>query len=117
MADNSGVKITHGSVGTTAETSWLTDPVNYATVQNKHATQTLGVRVFTAATAAAAKALADATDAVEGADEVFYVKPAGEPVTVFASPRATFVACSVIGSGAATGYVLTGSSSDDVGKS
>lgn len=115
MADNSGVHVTHGSVSTTAETSWLTDPVNYVTVQNKHATQTLGVRVFTGGTAAAAKALADATDAVEAADENFYIAPAGGRARVFASPRATYVALSVIGSGASTTYVVSGGSSPYVG--
>lgn len=109
MADNDGAYITHGSVGTTAETSYLTKPVNRVGVQNKHATQTLGVRVFTASTAAAAAALADATDAVEGADEVRYIPPATKiPVTVFQSSRATFVALSVIGSGATTPYEVSG---------
>lgn len=114
MADNSGVRVTHGSVGTTAETSWLTDPVNSVTVQNKHATQGLWVRVYTGATAAAAKALADATDAVADADENHYIKPAGDPENVFYSPRATYVALSTIGSGAATTYETAGSTSSFV---
>jgi hypothetical protein len=106
MADNNGERVTHGSVGTTAETSYLTKAVNRVGVQNKHATQTLGVRVFTASTAAA---LADATDAVEGADEVRYIPAATkEPVTVFQSSRAMFVALSVIGSGATTTYEVSG---------
>lgn len=108
MADNSGAKITHGSVSTTAETSWLTQAVNQVAVTNKHATQTLGVRVFTAASAAAAKALADATDAVEGADENWYIPPANGRRVVLKSPQPVFVALSVIGSGATTTYETNG---------
>ena len=108
MADNNGAKITHGSVSTTAETSYLTEAVNQVAVTNKHATQTLGVRVFTASSAAAAAALADATDAVEAADENWHIPPANGRRVVFKSPRATFVALSVIGSGATTTYIVNG---------
>jgi hypothetical protein len=108
MADNNGALITHGSVGTTAETSYLTEKCLQVAVTNKHATQTLGVRVFTAASAAAAAALADATDAVEGADENWYIPPAGGRRVVFRSPKPTFVALSVVGSGATTTYVVNG---------
>ncbi len=108
MADNSAEKITHGSVGAAAETSWLTKQVNQVAVTNKHATQTLAVRVFTASSAAAAKALADATDAVEGADENWYIPPAGGRRVVFKSPTTTYVALSVIGSAGATTYAVEG---------
>ena len=108
MADNNGQLITHGSVGTTAETSYLTASVNQVAVRNTHATQTLAVRVFTGSTAAAAAAKADATDAVALADENWHV-PAGGRVVVFKSPRAKYVALSVVGSGAATPYVTEGS--------
>jgi len=109
MADNNGARVTHGSVGTTAETSYLTEKATKVTVQNKHATQSLGVRVFTSnSSAAAAAALADATDAVEGADEVRYIKPGGEPEVVFESRRPAYVALSVVGSGAATTYEVVG---------
>jgi hypothetical protein len=117
MADNSGARVTHGSVGTTAETSWLTEPVNSVTVQNHHATQVLYVRVFTSNTsAAAAKALADATDAVADADENFRIRPAGDPETVFNSPRQTYVALSVIASGATTPYEVAGGYSANIGR-
>ena len=109
MADNSAVKVTHGSVGTTAETSSLTRKWNKVTVKNKHATQTLGVRVFSSDESnAAAVALADATDAVEAADENFYVHPAGGEQVVFVSSGARYVALSVVGSGATTTYVVWG---------
>ena len=108
MADNNGAKITHGSVATTAETSYLTERVNQIAVINKHASQTLGVRVYTADSAAAAKALADATDAVEAADENWHIPAVGARRVVFKSPRATFVALSVIGSGSATTYCVEG---------
>lgn len=107
MADNSANNVTHGSVGTAAETSWLLTSVNQVAVRNTHANQSLGVRVFTASTPDAAKALADATDAVLLADENFSV-PSGQRVVVFKSPRARCVALSVIGSGATTTYVTEG---------
>jgi hypothetical protein len=107
MADNSANNVTHGSVGTSAETSWLLTSVNQVAVRNTHANQSLGVRVFTANSPAAAKALADATDAVLLADENFSV-PTGQRVVVFKSPRARYVALSVIGSGSATTYVTEG---------
>ena len=108
MADNSAVKVTHGSVGTTAETSWLTQQWNVFRITNKHATLRLGVRAFTGATAAAAKAKADATDAVIGADEVHDIAPGGEDV-VLRSSSPVFAAFSVIadGAGPAT-YELVG---------
>lgn len=109
MADNSAERVTHGSVGTTAETSWLTRPHNKVSVTNTHATQRCHVRVFSGATAAAAKALADATDAVANADEVYDLGP-GEEEVVFRSTGAKFVALSVIGSGAATTYEVVGES-------
>jgi hypothetical protein len=108
MADNNAALISHGSVGTTAETSYLTTSVNQVAVRNTHASQTLAVRVFTGNSPAAAQARADATDAVALADENWFV-PAGGRVVVFKSPRAKFVALSVVGSGAATPYVTEGS--------
>jgi hypothetical protein len=108
MADNNGQRITYGSVGTTAETSYLTTSVNQVAVRNTHSSQTLSVRVFTANSPAAAQALADATDAVASADETWFV-PAGARVVVFKSPRAKFIGLSVLGSGASTTYVTEGS--------
>lgn len=108
MANNDGRFITHSSVGTTAETSHLTNPVKQVAVRNTHASQTLAVRVFTAGTAAAAQAAAAATPAVALADENWHI-PAGARVTMYKSPRSKFVGLSVIGSGAATTYVTEGS--------
>lgn len=109
MADTVGVKLCTGSVGTTGESASLTDPVNQVAVTNYHATQALWVRVNTGQSAAAALTLADATDAVAAADEHWYIPPAGGRRVVFKSPRATYVALSVIGSGAATTYAVEGS--------
>ena len=107
MANNDGRNTTHSSVGTSAETSHLTNAVRQVAVRNYHATQTLSVRVFTSGTAAGAQTLAAATAAVAGADENFHI-PAGARVVVFKSPRSRFVGLSVIGSGASTTYVTEG---------
>jgi hypothetical protein len=107
MADNSANKITTDSVGTSAETSWLLTSVNQVAVRNTHASQRLAVRVFTASTPAAAKALADATDAVLDADENWNIL-AGQRVVVYKSPRARCVAVSIIGSGSTTTYTVEG---------
>ncbi len=119
MADNDGKRITHGSVGTSAEVSHLTQRVNQVAILNTHASQTLAVRVFTGETAVAAAAAAAATPAVALADEVFHI-PALAAASgslarrvVFKSKRPEFVALSVIGSGSTTTYVVEGTESFD----
>lgn len=98
MADNNGPKITYGSVGTTAETSFLTDKVKQVAVHNTSTTVSLYVRVFTSAqSAAGAQAQADATDAVALADDNFLIPPSSRRV-VYKSAKPQWVALSVIGS-------------------
>lgn len=109
MADNNAVKVTYGSVGTTAETSYLTQRWNQVAITNRHATATMACRVFTSdVSAAAAAALADATDAVELADENFSIPPVNGRRIVFKSRQPLFVALSVIASATAT-YEVVGS--------
>lgn len=108
MANNDGRNTTHSTVGTTAETSHLTNAVKQVAVRNySTSNQTLSVRVFTSGTAAGAQALAAATPAVAGADENFHI-PAGQRVVVWKSPRSRFVGLSVIGSAASAQYVTEG---------
>lgn len=107
MADTVGAKICSGSVGAAGESASLTSKVNQVRVTNYHATQVLWAVVYTGATAAAALTLADATDAVAAADET-YIIPAGTKKVIFKSPRSAFIALAVIGSGAATTYVVEG---------
>jgi len=107
MADQVGAKIAYHSVGTGAESVSLTDPVKQVAVENYHATQHAYVRVFTGNTAAAALALADATDAVAAADENYLVA-AGTRKVVLKTTRPTFVAISIIASGASTTCVVEG---------
>lgn len=116
MADNNGVNISHDSAGTTAEVSHLTARQHQVAIMNTHASQTLAVRVFTGETAAAAAAAAAATPAVALADEVWHI-PANAAASgglnrrvVFKSKRPSFVALSVLGSGASTTYVTEGTS-------
>lgn len=114
MADNNGVNITHGSVGTTAEVSHLTGRANQVSIINTHASQTLAVRVFTGETAAAAASAAATTVAVALADEVFHIPAAAAAsggtnrVVLFKSKRPAYVALSVLGSGASTTYMVHG---------
>lgn len=114
MADNNGVNITHGSAGTSAEVSHLTGRVNQVSIENTHASQTLAVRVFTGETAAAAAAAAAATPAVALADENWHIPAAAAASgglnrrVVFKSKRPSYVALSVLASGATTPYVVVG---------
>lgn len=107
MADNNGPYSTYGSAQA-AETSYLTRPVNQVRIRNTHATQTLTVAVYQAGSAAAAAALADATDVTAGVDDSILI-PAATIQTVWKSKnRRAYVACSVLGSGSATTYYLHG---------
>lgn len=108
MADQVGIKIAYQSAGTAAESVSLTDPVKQVAVENYHATALLYCTVYTGATAAAALALANATDAVAAADETWFIGP-GKRKVVLKTTRPTFVALSIIASGAATTCVVEGS--------
>ena len=100
MADNNGPKITYGSVGTTAETSYLTDKVKQVAIHNTSSSLSLYARVFTSANSATgAQTQADATDAVALADDNFLIPPNSRRV-VYKSAKPQWVAVSIIASGA-----------------
>ena len=107
MADQVGAKIAYQSAGTGAESVSLTDPVKQLAIENYHATQLLYARVFTGATAAAALAKADATDAVAAADENWFIAP-GTRKVVLKTTRPIYAAVSLIASGASTTCVVEG---------
>lgn len=77
-------------------------------ITNLHATQQLVVRVFSGTTAAAAKAKAVATPAVIGADDNYTINANSRPLVIARTPKRTYFAISVIGSGAGTSFTCSG---------
>lgn len=107
MATNVGAKTCHGNIGTSQDLIQLTEKVNQVAIVNTHASQIIYVRPFTGETAAAALAAATAVTIAAADDETFQI-PAGKRDVVFKSPKRTYVALRIIGSGATTTYACHG---------
>lgn len=105
MATNEGKLTCHFDASGTAATAALTQKVNQVAIQNRHSTQTLSVTLATGETQAAAEAAL--VTAVALADETFFVA-ADQRKVIFKSPRRTYVAMSIIASGATTGTSVEG---------
>lgn len=99
----------HTTVGATEEVSQLNKPVKQVAIVNRHATQSLSVKITTSDTSGAAantKATA-ATDITSlGLDTI--VIAAGKREVVFKSPASRYIAIQAIASGAGTDMSVHG---------
>jgi len=105
-------RIATTTVTTSASQVYLTMPCKEVWIDNYDNDDIVYARVFTAASAAAALALAEATDAVADADENFVI-PFGQRKRVLTSTRDVYVALSLIASDTGVPVSIEGFSSNE----
>lgn len=100
--------VINDNAGVAAVAFGFTRPHKQVGISNLHATQVITVRVFTGATAAAAKAKATATPAVIGASDNYAIGPVNGRLVIGKSSRRQYFAFSIIASGATTPFIAAG---------
>lgn len=104
---NANQQFKASATGTTVENHVLLQQVRQVAIRNTHATGLMSVKVYYGETSARALALATAGGAVQNANDTFTVQPGTREVVV-KSPKARYVALSVICDTAATTYFVHG---------